>query len=373
MPDVTLQVNGVNYGGWQSVGITLGMEQIAGNFELTTTERWPAQPEAWRINPGDACKLLVGSTQVISGYVDDFAPSYDKESHTIKITGRDKTGDLVDCAAVHKSGEWHNASLTRIATDLCVPFGIKVVAVINVGKPFSSFAIWHGETAFECLDRAARMRGVLLVSDGKGNLLLTRTGTNRIATALVKGVNIESASGQFSWKDRFSQYVVKGQTAMGKGTWEHPVAGEAAADEEPKHFFQTKASVPDKSITRYRPHVTIAYQGDGSTYMDRATWERNIRVGKGNRVSYTVTGWEHAAGLWLPNNLVQVQDDYMGYTGDLLISQVRLTLSEQSGSQAQMDLCLPEAFELINLPDKHRRHDKKEAARWNTSSAPSTN
>jgi prophage tail gpP-like protein len=364
-PDVTLQVNGSSYAGWQTIGITLGIEQIAGTFDLTTTERWPNQPSAWRINPGDACTLSIGSTQVISGYVDDFDPSYDKSSHTIKITGRDKTGDLVDSAAVHKAGEWRNASLTRIAKDLCTPFGINVIAQVDVGKPFACFAIWHSETAFECLDRAARMRGVLLLSDGNGNLILGRTGTQRIATPLIKGQNIEAATGHFSWKNRFSQYIVKGQTAMGAGTWDHPAADSSALANEPKHYFQTKASVNDTAITRYRPHVTIAYQGDGSTYQDRATWERNIRIGKGNRVTYTVTGWEHSTGLWLPNQLVQIQDDFMGYDGDLLISQVRFTLTEETGTQAAMDLCLPSAFELINLPDKHRRRGKAEVPRWN--------
>lgn len=361
MPDVILQVNGANYSGWETVSVTLGIEQIAGSFDLTVTERWPNQPQAWRIGLGDACRVLIGKDTVISGYVDDFDPGYDKQSHSIKITGRDKTGDLVDCAALHQSGEWRNASLTRIANDLCSPFGIKVVAAVDVGKPFGSFAIWHGETAFEALDRAAKMRGVLLVSDGLGNLMLTRAGTARIATPLVKGKNIERASGQFSWKDRFSQYLVKGQSPARVATWDSP----SAVADEPKHHFQTKASVTDPAITRYRPHVTIAYQGDGSTYQDRAVWERNIRRGKGSRISYTVSGWEHSAGIWLPNRLVQVQDEFMGYDGDLLISQVRFSLTESEGSQTELEVCLPEAFQLINLPDKHHHKTKTRSILWN--------
>lgn len=351
MPDVILQVNGRNYGGWKSVRITLGMEQIAGTFELSVSERFPGQPQAWPILPGNECRLLVKGRPVITGYVDEVAPSYDQASHGVQVTGRDRTGDLVDCSAIHKSGEWHGTALDRIAADICAPFGIKVITAAGVGKPFGRFALQEAETAFEALERAAKMRGVLLMSDGNGGLLLTRAASERVATALVKGQNIEKASGQFSHKDRHSRYIIKGQSP-------------GSEDSTPEHNTQTKAEALDGAVRRYRPLIILAEQGDGGTYADRAKWERNVRAGRASRVSCTVTGWEHAGGLWLPNRLVQVRDDFLGVDGDLILAQVVLSLDGE-GSLAHLELCRREAFELIAVAEPQKKaRKKKETAAW---------
>lgn len=340
MADITLQVNGLNYAGWQAVRVTLGMEQIAGEFELTVSERWAGQDTMWPIFPGDECRVLIGQTPVITGYVDDAAPEYDKASHSVRITGRDKTGDLVDCSAIHKSGEWHNVTLERIAVDVCRPFGIGVKVLSPVGDKFRKFAIQECETAFETLDRAARMRGILLMSDGQGNLLLTRSGSELSPVALVKGQNIEKLSGTFSNKDRHSIYIIKGQNPGGDDT-------------TTAQHAQTKASCTDAAISRYRPLIVFAEPGSGSSFKDRAIWERNIRAGRGSRAVYTVTGWECGQGLWLPNRLVKVQDDFLHAPPELIIPKVVFHLDD-NGSRTEIEVCRKEAFELINLPNVRR-------------------
>lgn len=340
MADVTLQVNGVNYGGWKTVKVSLGMEQIANSFELTVSERWAGQDQLWPISRGDECRLFIGKKPVITGYVDDADPEYDKASHSVRIAGRDKTGDLVDCSAIYKSGEWHNVSLERIAVDICKPFGIAVKVLTALGAKFKKFAIQECETAFETLDRAARMRGILLMSDGLGNLLLTRAGRELSPVALVKGQNIEKLSGRFSDKDRHSIYIVKGQ---------NPGSDTTTAE----HHAQTKASCSDDNISRYRPLIIFAEQGSGSTYKDRAIWERNIRAGRGSRAVYTVSGWECGDSIWLPNRRVKVVDDYLHAPPELIIPQVVLTLDD-NGSRSEIEVCRPEAFELINLPNVRR-------------------
>lgn len=346
MPDAMLSVNGRRYGGWKSVRISLGMEEIAGGFDLSFTDKWPGQSEVWPILPGDECRVYIGETPVITGYVDDFNPSYDDASHSIQVTGRDKTGDLVDCSAIYKSGEWSNRKLDRIISDICAPFGITVLVETEVGSAFKKFAIQEGESAYETIERAARMRGVLLTSNGLGNLVLCRAGNETIKTSLVKGKNIESASGRFSIKDRFSKYIIKGQNPGDDNT-------------STSHNSATKAEATDSEIKRYRPLIVITDQGDGSTYKDRGAWERNVRAGRGGRVTYTVSGWEHGEGIWQPNKLVYVRDDYVGVADTLITARVTLLLDE-SGSRTELEVCRREAFEIINLPEKKRRHKGSE-------------
>src|SRR3546814_20384162 len=66
---------------------------------------------------------LFRSEVVINGWIDSFAPSFSVDNHAIRVTGRDRAADLVDCAAVHKPGSWSGRKLEQIATELVKPFG----------------------------------------------------------------------------------------------------------------------------------------------------------------------------------------------------------------------------------------------------------
>lgn len=338
MPDVALTVAGARYGGWKSIRITRGIEQVAGTFELGVSERWPDMGVQRKIAPGDRCAVAVDGETVITGHVDDVSLSYDDASHQVGVSGRDATGDLVDCAAIHKSGKWAGRTMPQIAADLCAPFGISVRAETDTGAALPSWQIQEGESAFECLDRLARDRGVLLVSDGLGALVITRAGTTRIGTALVRGENILAASGTLSLRERFATYIVKGE--------------QAGTDDTYGEQLRQKAVASDSTITRYRPLIVIADdQATGASMKRRAEWERNVRAGRSIDISVTVQGWAHAGGLWQSNRIVHVTDEWLRLDDDLLVKQVVFVLDEQ-GTRCELALTMPQAFDLIPLPAK---------------------
>ena len=140
MSDLILTVNGNKYGGWQSVEVNRSIERPSGSFGLTLTELWPDQTEPWPINEGDACTVSMDGEVAITGHVDDVVPQFNDISHGITVTGRDNTGDLVDCSAIAKSGEWKGRNILQIAKDLAAPFGIEVTADVDPGPPFKSSA-----------------------------------------------------------------------------------------------------------------------------------------------------------------------------------------------------------------------------------------
>lgn len=338
MPDVRLVVNGSAYGGWKRVRIQRGMEQVANTFELGVSELWPGQDLRREISDGDRCEVLVDGTAVITGYVDDVAIAYDSKQHTVDIAGRDATGDLVDCSAMRKGGQWTGQTMERIAVDLCAPFGIGVRAEVSTGKAFATFALQEGESAFEALERMARIRGLLLVSDGAGGLVITRAGTSRVPTALVLGENILSARGSKSQRDRYSDYMLKGQAA-GTDTWN----GKAAS--------QVKATAKDPAVRRYRPMLIVSEsQGDSVSLADRAIWEATVRAARATTVAVRVQGWAHAAGLWQPNRIVRVRDSWMRLDDDLLIKDVVLTLDEM-GFTSELSLTRKDAYTLLPQKD----------------------
>ena len=133
---ITLTVNGINYDGWKANSVTKPLESLSGIFDLGLTERWPGQQMPRAINPGDSCALKVDGELLITGFVDDVEPSFDAESHTLTVRGRDKAGYLVDCSAINSPGQWSGQTLDQIATALCSPFGIRVLTETDVGDPF---------------------------------------------------------------------------------------------------------------------------------------------------------------------------------------------------------------------------------------------
>lgn len=357
-----LKVGNSYYGGWTALSITRSIEQIAGTFNLDLTERWPGSAELRAIRTGEACQVLIDGLPVITGYVDDVEIDYDAQSHSVRVSGRDKTGDLVDCSAIHQTGQWHNVKLEQIARDLLKPFGIGLKVLVDTGKALSSWNIEEGETVFECLSRAARMKAVLLVSDAEGNLVITRASSVVPPGALIEGRNIEVASGRFTAKDRYSTYLTKGQ-GKGSDDWYGRNAAQPAAD------------VRDAAVSRYRPLVVLAEDhANNVSLRDRAEWERNVRNGRGARASITVSGWYRSAkALWMPNALVPVTSPNLSIDDLLLVVGCTWRLDER-GTVTQIAVARPEAFDLLGgvsanklgkkLFEKEQKETKKKGEDW---------
>ncbi len=224
-------VGGELYSGWQSLRITRGVERATADFDLSVSERWPLHPDEpspWQIQPGDRCEIRIfddaaangadgggdGDT-VLTGYVDAYRPSYDANSHAVRLSGRSKTCDFVDSSVMVPfgatgGGQFKGMTVAEIARLLAQPFGIEVVAEIE-GEPEPEVQVQQGETCFALVERLSRLQELLITDDALGRLVLTRAGSGRAATALRHGVNILSASANLDNSRRFSEYVVKAQ------------------------------------------------------------------------------------------------------------------------------------------------------------------
>lgn len=86
---------------------------------------------------------------MLTGYIDDFIPSYDADNVEIRVMGRDKPV-TVDCSVVHSSGKWKGVRLEQVAADVCRPFGITVITETPTGEAFASVVLEQGETGLNC-------------------------------------------------------------------------------------------------------------------------------------------------------------------------------------------------------------------------------
>jgi hypothetical protein len=147
---IELKVAGRVHGGWTEAEVTVGIVSLAGSFDLSLSDSWPADGnqgsdiETRVIEAGSEAGIFVGGEQLITGYIDQVEPSLTDIEHAIRIAGRSKAADLLDCSAVHKPGSWSNRRFEDIAADLARPFGIDVTADVATGDPFKNFALQPG-------------------------------------------------------------------------------------------------------------------------------------------------------------------------------------------------------------------------------------
>lgn len=348
---VNLSVNGKRYDGWKSVRVTIGIESIAGKFDLTVSDRWDGQSVPWPILEEDECELFLDDDSVIVGWVDKRSPGFDAHSHTLTVSGRDRPGALVDNSALLNDNgsskakkkaiyELSNVPLLTLAERLAAPFGISVALQIGstpLPAPAKKLSIEPGDTCFDVLERACRLVGVLPVSDGAGGLLLMRPGSTRTHDALVQGQNLKAASANYDASGRYRRYLVHG-SHPGSDNWlpKPGSPGPAAVSAEAED-----ANVRRESrvlLIRAENALTPEYA------KSRAQWEASVRAARSAEVSATVVGWRQSNGvLWPPGALVPVKSSVLGIDQDMVISEVTFS-ADESGKLSNLSLKWPGAF-----------------------------
>ncbi|MDB5853297.1 MAG: hypothetical protein JWR22_1338 [Herminiimonas sp.] len=343
--DLSLLVNGALVSGWTQSRVTRGVERCPSDFDFEMTERYPNEPNAFIVQEGDSCQVLLGSDVVITGYVDRVTPSIDAGSHSIHVSGRGKCADLVDCAAEWPGGQISGSSVLAIAQKLCLPYGVfsdgRVASpitvstdVADVGPVIPLLSLILGETPFSIIERICRYSALLAYEEADGNLFLTRVGAIEAASGLVQGKNVQRASIMKSMDQRYSEvygYIQSVDTFHDVGD-----------------LGNLQHIAVDPNVARHRRMVVIAESGDsGFEILRRRTlWEVARRFGRSYPLSVTVDSWRDGAGtLWTPNTLVPVSLPALKIPdGKWIVSEVSYNQSPAGGTTADLVLMPPDAF-----------------------------
>ena len=331
---LTVEIDGREYAGWTAARIERRIDKMATDFDLAVTETWPGQVTPWQLGVFTPIALRLGGVLVLTGYIDTATPSYDGQSHKVQLGGRSKTADLVDCMS-ELPHEHRGTTLSALARAIAEPFGIGVVDEAPIGAAFPLASREPTDTAFQFLERQARLRGVLLTDDPEGRLVLTRAGESRAAGSLEQGRNIESLQVEFNVSKQFSKYIVIGQAPAG-ASWVN-AAGEV---QQPGAGAQpgVLGTATDPNVPRYRPHVTQAETGlTASEARDRAVWQAAYAGGRATRARVTVRGWRQENGeIWRVNQLVPIKSAQARLDSELLIVGVTYQLTSQSGRTTEL-------------------------------------
>jgi len=321
---VRLQTEGATYQGWETVTIRQSLEQAANTFELTVSDERATDLHTQPIAKGARCRILIGDTPVINGFVGRRKPSFGHNTHRIKLSGRDITGDLVDASAIIPNQELHNVTIKEAADILCAPFGMTVHCP-EAGAKFEKFAVNDGETVFQCLESHAKQRGLLIYTLGDGILHINRPSPIDSGVTLEEGINILSGSADHNDDNLYHHYISKSQAGS-------------------RH--RNQATAIDPSIRAGRVLIVRAEKSnEHRSNQHRADYEMKLRQAQAIRVNLVVQGWEYAKGkVWQPNLLVNLKCPSLDIEGQFLLASIALSSSDQAGTVGVLEFVRPEVY-----------------------------
>jgi|HubBroStandDraft_3_1064219.scaffolds.fasta_scaffold00005_26 prophage tail gpP-like protein len=336
---LALIIAGQQWIGWQRVAVTRSMDTVPASFDIQVTERYPTTGDV-SIKPGDACQVKIGGDLVITGYVDRYAAAVTGTDHTVRIAGRSKSQDLVDCSAFigdkgDPSFQVKGGTALSIAQQLARPYDVEISSIAGPGAQIPQFNINLGETAWEIIDRITRYSKLIAYDLPDGSVVMAQAGTETMASGVQEGENVEQASVSFSLDQRYSDYEghLLSTGVFGNDT------GQAAT--------RVGQVVNDAGVPRFRKRYIISEQSQMGHFLahDRSIWECNRRAGRSQAVNVTCDAWRDAAGaLWSPNHLTPIRLPALKLPDEnWLIAQVSYTRDE-TGQHALLVLMPKEAF-----------------------------
>ncbi|EHH68375.1 phage baseplate assembly protein [Gluconobacter morbifer] len=337
-----LEVAGQLWSGWQEVRVTRGVERMPSDFDVLLTEVYPLSSTRLVVQPGQACVVWLGDSRVITGYVDRYTPSISPGDHSIRISGRGKCEDIVDCSAIITGmalGGFDGDNAEALISGLVTKFGIEVINTITsdaakANQTVPQFNVNLGETPWEIIDRISRWGQFLCYENPFGNLVLAQVGTKKASSGFCEGLNVEGASRTLAYDQRFSVYYAFIQAT-------DQFSQQLSAD------IQSAPPVYDVDITRYRPKAIISEQtlnGQDIAKM-RLDWELARRVGQSQAVTLTCDSWRDSSGeLWTPNTLAYVNLPSLKLENKTWIIGEVTYRRGPDGTHADLTLMPPEAY-----------------------------
>lgn len=345
-----IEVNGVAYENFTTSTVRIALDSISGSFDFSAVS---TEGRALPFSNGDACKIIVDGSQVLNGYIEKISYSYSANEHSISISGRDKTADLIDSTTngIKLSPPLSLVQVIQAALDDIGATDISVseeTPTDDFNKAEEKISASVAENAFEFCEKLARKRQVLLTRDGNGGINITQ-GSGVDSGAAVQNMidsiddsnNIISGSISYDLTERFSRYIVKSQL--------NPVALNFAGVTPAKEIVsQENKPVVDETMRAGRQLVIKAENSSSSEQAKlRAEWSANIRKARGRVYSCTVSGFTNSVGnVYAPNQLIQVSDEFCEINAKMLLNSVEFSFDITAGSIASLEFVDSNAYTL---------------------------
>lgn len=353
---ITLEVNGTEYKDFTDAEATIALDQFVNTFSFGAVSQ---EPRGFPVAVGDAVRVLVDGTAVVSGFVETLRGAHSAKSRTIKIMGSSKTADVVD-STVNQIVLTTPISLKSVIEAVLAEIGSPLTVTDEVAdlKDFEKgelIAAKPGQGAFDLIEQFARKRQVFVRTGTDGNILISRNaGADPVATLLSRikdnDNNVKSASVTVDHTGRFNTYVArsqKSQTAL-FSFGEDPGAANVS---------DQSGRATDDDIRSERTLVFVTENAtDNDGLAERSTWEANIRRARSLIYQPVVVGHTISGAPWAVNQTVKVTDEWEDIDAVMLVDLVTFQFSNTGGVTTQLRCVSPDSYTLqASEPQKQKQ------------------
>lgn len=342
---VRIEINNVAYDGFKQITVQRSFDNFASGFSFVSV--WSPN-KVFPIEVQDKCVIYINNIPVINGFIEKLSVEYDAGSHIITLEGRDKTCDIIDSSANNKVIYNPPITFKKVIQNVLDILGISEMSIIeNVSvAPFNKTEVESssiGDLYFSFLSKLAKLRQVILTTDGNGNIVIDQASKTLINTVLLGKINtpqnnVKKSSSTFDFTRRLHSYSTFSQGS---------VASFIDVPQTPQQFTLSKGTATDSVVRKTRQANFISEKvADNADLQKRATWEANLRRAYSKVYSCSVQGFnaEKDGFIWRPNLLVKVDDDFAKTSGIFLVKDVTYTLDLPGGEQTDLSLVVKDAF-----------------------------
>lgn len=328
MGKIKLLVDGTEFENWTQATCTASIEELARTFSFTTKRsisNGAFRGKVFDIKPQSECKVYIDNILFLTGYIDRVASRTSATETSINFEGRSKTSDIIDCTVDAIGANFKNRNIKEIAGIIASKFNVNVVCDLDLPK-FKYTAYNQGEKCIDYLKRLADLNGVTLTTNERGDIVITKAGTEKYNTSFKENMSFITEWGfDENYAGRYSEYTIKGQT-----------------DEK-----NITSSFKDDTVKRYRPLVIVS-ETDEVNIKERATNHAMRSIGDGISGTLTIKNFTDAEGkIYLPNKQI-----YCGFPNDG-IDQMMLIKSASYSCDAQSTSCV------LELADPRAFYEKR--------------
>ena len=261
MMQLELKVNNVKYSGWEKVSIVKSMTSIAHTFSMEILNGAELS-----IQNDDIIEILVDGKTFLTGYIDEITASIGDKKMPTRISGRSKTGDLID-SNILTPQQYNKLNVLQIMSNIVSKFGMKVISNIKL-SPLEVFNTKVGETYFNAINRLCKQTNTLPISDKDGNIIIVKND-KKDSGIVFKDDDFKSLKYTKKLTYRHDKYVYKKESMIDD---------------------VTDGIINDDTVSRFRPFVKV--NTEDKTNQDLAKWQYNKNKSEELSLTAVVHGWE---------------------------------------------------------------------------------
>ena len=338
---LSVAVNGQDMEAVKNVSVKRDIGQALGTFNFAISL---APGQATPVRVGDRIQIKADGTTVVNGFAEIFDLVVSQRKREIKVSGRDKTSDILD-SSIRGQKEWSGPiSLKAISDQIISDMGadIQVVDDSEGTAEFLATDILSAtptESAFKFIEKLGRKRQVTVTTNIDGNLQFIAgrnadSGIRLIRRDGDENSNVKDLKVKIDYTKVHAEYRMLAQ--------QNPLRLDS---QTPPETIVNTVGTAENSDIRASRYLEIDPKEDmeGQTAQAAAEHELQTRLSQSFAIDAVIAGHSLNGSVPAPGTIVTIVDDVFGIDTRAVVRSFQMTYTTNK-SETSLSLSRENAY-----------------------------